>query len=78
MTPAPAGVIADLGQTPNSSVTIQHLVANKPEVLSSSVVPLSLSPAAWVDFLLLLASCHASSVTACMAGPTMTCFGVCK
>ena len=33
MSPAPAGVIADLGQTPNSSDTIQHLVANKPEVL---------------------------------------------
>jgi hypothetical protein len=27
-----AGVIADLGQTPNSSVTLQHLIANKPGV----------------------------------------------
>ncbi|CAK0731582.1 hypothetical protein CVIRNUC_000014 [Coccomyxa viridis] len=29
--PQRLGVIADLGQTPNSSDTIQHLVANKPE-----------------------------------------------
>lgn len=27
-----AGIIADLGQTPNSTVTLQHLVANDPQV----------------------------------------------
>ena len=36
-------------------------------------MPLSLSLAAWLDSLLLLAISHASFVTACMAGPIMTC-----
>ena len=44
-----AGIIADLGQTPNSSVTLSHLVANDPGVRAFSVAP----PTLWLPWMLL-------------------------